>query len=213
MDEQFCYCFFLKKIRPFPASFYFIFVFSIQLIINKCSIKFCWWLESNRGSLVSKATALPTEPQPLPKLLFLKCHINYNNYMWTSAAVQLGWKSVTSDTRRSTVKISTIYPITLSIPSTAKRHRWGWLNWPLFKLIQFYPFVASALRPQWPTLDRDWASQHERKPRRVHRLLGKLIHFTYKNSMWRLHTFMPYLYDENKFSFFMSIPQKPLNTA
>ena len=28
--------------------------------------KFCQWLESNRGPLVSKATALPTEPQPLP---------------------------------------------------------------------------------------------------------------------------------------------------
>ena len=50
--------------------FLFIFVFSIQLIINnltnKCSIKFCRWLESNRRPLVSKATALPTEPQPLP---------------------------------------------------------------------------------------------------------------------------------------------------
>ena len=27
--------------------------------------KFCWWLDSNRGPLVSEATALPTEPQPL----------------------------------------------------------------------------------------------------------------------------------------------------
>ena len=56
---------FLKS-GPFPASFSFIFVFSIQLIINKCSIKFCRWLESNRGPLVLKATALPTAPQPLP---------------------------------------------------------------------------------------------------------------------------------------------------
>ena len=30
-----------------PGLFLFIFVFSIQLIINKCSIKFCRWLESN----------------------------------------------------------------------------------------------------------------------------------------------------------------------
>ena len=29
--------------------------------------KFCRWLDSNRGPLVSKATALPTEPQPLPR--------------------------------------------------------------------------------------------------------------------------------------------------
>ena len=56
--------FFLKS-GPFPASFSFIFVFSIQLIINKCSIKFCRWLESNRGPLVLKATTLPTAPQPL----------------------------------------------------------------------------------------------------------------------------------------------------
>ena len=61
--------FFFLKSGPFPASFLFIFVFSIQLIINKCSIKFCRWLESNRGPLVSKASALPTEPQPLPKVL------------------------------------------------------------------------------------------------------------------------------------------------
>ena len=29
--------------------------------------KFCRWLDSNRGPLVSEATTLPTEPQPLPK--------------------------------------------------------------------------------------------------------------------------------------------------
>ena len=50
----------------------FIFVFLIQLIVNKI----CWWLDSNRGSLVSEATALPTDPQPLPScfsmLLLLK---------------------------------------------------------------------------------------------------------------------------------------------
>ena len=56
-----------KKIfnQPFPASFFFIFVFSIQLTVI-CSIKFCRWLDSNCGTLGSEATALPTEPQPLP---------------------------------------------------------------------------------------------------------------------------------------------------
>ena len=29
-------------------------------------INFCWWLDSNCGPLVFEATALPTEPQPLP---------------------------------------------------------------------------------------------------------------------------------------------------
>ena len=63
--------FFFLKSGPFPASFSFIFVFSIQLIINKCSIKFCRWLESNHGPLVLKATALPTAPQPLPVVKIL----------------------------------------------------------------------------------------------------------------------------------------------
>ena len=30
-------------------------------------INICQWLDSNRGPVVSEATALPTEPQPLPK--------------------------------------------------------------------------------------------------------------------------------------------------
>ena len=57
--------YFLKE--PFPASIFFIFVFSIQSIVNKFQYKFCRWLDLNRGPLVSEATALPTEPQPLLK--------------------------------------------------------------------------------------------------------------------------------------------------
>ena len=45
---------------PFPASF------SLFLyMVNK--ISWCW--DSNRGSLVLAAPALPTEPSPLPKLV------------------------------------------------------------------------------------------------------------------------------------------------
>ena len=36
---------------------------------NKCSLKICRSLDSNRGPLVSEATALPTEPQPLLQIL------------------------------------------------------------------------------------------------------------------------------------------------
>ena len=32
-------------------------------------INFCQWLDSNHGPLVSEATALPTEPQPLPNVV------------------------------------------------------------------------------------------------------------------------------------------------
>ena len=77
-----CYHIWLKvffKSGPFPASFYLFLSFqysSIQLIINKYSIKFCRWLESNRGPLESKATALPTEPQPLPERHYLLLSIS-----------------------------------------------------------------------------------------------------------------------------------------
>ena len=47
--------------------FYFRLFNTIQLTINKCSMKICRCLDSNRGPLVLEATALPTEPQPLPK--------------------------------------------------------------------------------------------------------------------------------------------------
>ena len=56
---------------PIPASFFFIFVFSVQLIV-KSWLKFCRWLDSNSGPLVLEATALPTEPQPLPKYFLLR---------------------------------------------------------------------------------------------------------------------------------------------
>ena len=52
-------CFYL----PLPASFLFIFdIDSLQLIVNIN----CGWLDSNCRSLALEATALSTEPQPLP---------------------------------------------------------------------------------------------------------------------------------------------------
>ena len=59
---------FLKMGHPRPLFLYFR-LFKTQLVVNKCSIeinKFLWWRDSNRGPLVLEATALPTEPQPLP---------------------------------------------------------------------------------------------------------------------------------------------------
>ena len=51
--------------RPLPVSFPFILVVSIQLMVNKIYR----WLDSNCGSLVTEATTLPAEPQPLALLL------------------------------------------------------------------------------------------------------------------------------------------------
>ena len=53
---------FLKD-GPLLASFS---LFS-SFLLYSWLIKLCRCLDSNRGSLVSEATALPTEPQPLPK--------------------------------------------------------------------------------------------------------------------------------------------------
>ena len=51
---------FFKKGHSRPLFLFF--VFSMQLIVG--TDKIYKWPDSNRGSLVSKATALPTEPKP-----------------------------------------------------------------------------------------------------------------------------------------------------
>ena len=49
---------FSYKVAPFPASFFFIFKFSVQLqLLNKIAGE---WIRT------AVATALPTAPQPLP---------------------------------------------------------------------------------------------------------------------------------------------------
>ena len=50
---------------PFTASISLFSSFP-QLTVNMLIIKFCWWLDYNHGPLVSEATILPTEAQPLP---------------------------------------------------------------------------------------------------------------------------------------------------
>ena len=51
---------------PFPAPFT-LFSSFLQTVNRKYWFnKSCWWLDSNGGPLVTEATALPTEPQPLP---------------------------------------------------------------------------------------------------------------------------------------------------
>ena len=54
------------KMGHFRPLFFFIFFFSIQLTVN-AHYKVCWWLDLNHGPLDSEETALPTEPQPLPR--------------------------------------------------------------------------------------------------------------------------------------------------
>ena len=72
-----------------PLFLYFR-LFNTQLTVNKCSIyiNFCRWLDSNRGPLVSEATALPTEPHNhcpgavmVVHLLLLKCSMGVGNVL------------------------------------------------------------------------------------------------------------------------------------
>ena len=56
---------FFRKRWAIPGLFFFIFVFSISMY--NWQIQFFGFQDSNCGSLVSEATALPTEPPPLPK--------------------------------------------------------------------------------------------------------------------------------------------------
>ena len=69
--------------RANPSIFYFIFVFSeLQLTDCRFKILYCLCWDSNHGSMVSEATALPSVPQPMPSLMHLySCHRNYR-WMW-----------------------------------------------------------------------------------------------------------------------------------
>ena len=59
---------FLKN-GPFSASFLYFCLFNTA-DINMFNINFCRWLDLNCRPLELEATALPTEPQPLPCLSF-----------------------------------------------------------------------------------------------------------------------------------------------
>ena len=76
-------CFF--KNGPFPDSFSFIFVFSIQLSVNIVQYKFCWWLDLNprtSGVRSDRSTNWATTTS-----LFWK---NFGDYFWTKEAQKIG---------------------------------------------------------------------------------------------------------------------------
>ena len=91
--------FYFKK-WSIPGLFLFIFVFSIQLTERIYQI---WrWLDSNRGPLVSEATALPTESHPLPHDSLFTHHllnkiasidITFDESRTRSISVKEHWKS------------------------------------------------------------------------------------------------------------------------
>ena len=62
---------FLKN-GPFSDSFSLFLSIQYSLQKTKVQYKFGRWLDLNHGPLVSEATALLTDPQPLPRLLLLE---------------------------------------------------------------------------------------------------------------------------------------------
>ena len=51
------------------------------------------WLDSNRGPLVSEATALPTEPQPLPNVWLIFELLNFCSFNNTNATAKANAKA------------------------------------------------------------------------------------------------------------------------
>ena len=62
--KVFLWIFFLKMAHSRTLFLYFRLFNTVDS--KQMLDKACWWLDSNCRSLVSEATALPTEPQPLP---------------------------------------------------------------------------------------------------------------------------------------------------
>ena len=83
-----------------PGLYFFIFVFSIQLTINKWSMQ----LDSNHGPLISEATALPTEPQPLPQNM-TKVQLKLKSYFMRI------WQMLFSYIRLNTLFSATRFPL------------------------------------------------------------------------------------------------------
>ena len=100
-----------------PGLFFLYFrLFNTQLTVNKCSINFSRLLDSNHGPMVLEATALPTEPQPLPtgfisyfiqRSPFLNVFLCWDKKGWTMTASYL------STNNKTDVYLPTSWPIIL----------------------------------------------------------------------------------------------------
>ena len=67
------------EVCAIPDLFFPLFsTISIQLMVNKI----CWGLDSNHRYHVSEATALPTEPQPLPNDVLYLHTVWTNSWYW-----------------------------------------------------------------------------------------------------------------------------------
>ena len=58
-----------KVFKSWAVRGLFLYIFVCLYSTHFIENKICWWLNSNRGPLVSEADALPTAPKPLPRLI------------------------------------------------------------------------------------------------------------------------------------------------
>ena len=59
-------------------------------------INVCQWLYSNRGPLESRATALPTQPQPLPKVADFTINIKKKVLKQVDCITNILWFQITT---------------------------------------------------------------------------------------------------------------------
>ena len=66
-----------KNLGQSRPHFFFIFVFSIQFLVQLIVNKTCILMDSNWGSVVSESTALPTDPQPVKYFLYFRPRFSF----------------------------------------------------------------------------------------------------------------------------------------
>ena len=79
--------------------------------------KSCRWLDSNPGPLVSKATALPTAPQPLPKFVNDSCWLHPRRFFTISSSINFLMTGL--EPRSSIVSEATALP---TVPQSLLQH-------------------------------------------------------------------------------------------
>ena len=111
----FVFIFFLKMGNFRPLFLYFSLFNDSWQWINI----FCRWLDSNRRSLVSEATILPTKPQPRPWFVSFCQFVTYKRGIVVSESATQLWscwfEKITVDTKNESFKFRSLLSNSLSI--------------------------------------------------------------------------------------------------
>ena len=139
----------LVFIWAIAGFFFFIFVFSIQLTVNNVIYKFCQWQDFNCGPLLSEATALPTEPQPLPLPSFSQITNTDTTYssLLSSCCISFYWEKVSKKPIEKWVLITTTSEAVARSAVATRPARASFWNrfFPLFLRKFPHPLLTSFL--------------------------------------------------------------------